>query len=203
MRTRQRFGPVVLGVVVALLLGEAGQADAGFMVSLDAGSPTGTGPFTFDYAASIPGADVISPGDLLRISDFAGLVGTPTAPPGWAVTVADTDPALPGVTLTHGDDPAIPNITFTWTGSPLHGPASIDGFVASSTLSGAAGITDFVGKDTAAIGGKVVVSIGDVQVPSPAASAAPEPASVMLLGIGALGLLGYGWRRRKQATATA
>jgi hypothetical protein len=32
-------------------------------------------------------------------------------------------------------------------------------------------------------------------------SAAPEPASVTLLGLGSLGLLGYGWRRRKQAVA--
>jgi hypothetical protein len=34
---------------------------------------------------------------------------------------------------------------------------------------------------------------------APAATAAPEPASLTLLGLGALGLLGYGWRKRQQA----
>jgi hypothetical protein len=35
----------------------------------------------------------------------------------------------------------------------------------------------------------------------PAVSGVPEPSSLTLLGIGSLGLLGYGWRRRKQVAA--
>jgi hypothetical protein len=34
---------------------------------------------------------------------------------------------------------------------------------------------------------------------TPQVTGVPEPASLTLLGLGALGLLGYGWRRRKQA----
>jgi hypothetical protein len=35
--------------------------------------------------------------------------------------------------------------------------------------------------------------------PPAATTPAPEPASLTLLGLGALGLLGYGWRRRQAA----
>jgi len=46
-------------------------------------------------------------------------------------------------------------------------------------------------------------TIGPVMAVAPAASAAPEPASLTLLATGALGLLGYGWRKRRQTRAAA
>jgi hypothetical protein len=48
-------------------------------------------------------------------------------------------------------------------------------------------------------GGRVIVQVTF----TPAAPAAPEPASLTLLATGALGLLGYGWRKRKAARAAA
>jgi PEP-CTERM motif len=48
------------------------------------------------------------------------------------------------------------------------------------------------------------VLIDRVYVDTTASIATPEPASLTMLGLGALGLMGYGWRRkRKAATATA
>jgi hypothetical protein len=47
-----------------------------------------------------------------------------------------------------------------------------------------------------------VVGIGEVAFDATSATAAaPEPASLTLLGIGSIGLLGYGWRRRKQSAS--
>jgi hypothetical protein len=46
--------------------------------------------------------------------------------------------------------------------------------------------------------GIITASTGTVTITSPT-TATPEPASLTLLGMGAAGLLGYGWRRRQRA----
>ena len=43
---------------------------------------------------------------------------------------------------------------------------------------------------------------GAQSIYGPAVTAVPEPRAIMLLGIGVLGMLGYGWRRRKQPNRT-
>jgi hypothetical protein len=42
---------------------------------------------------------------------------------------------------------------------------------------------------------------GGVDVTVQVTSSVPEPTSLVLFGIGSLGLLGYGWRRRQQTAA--
>jgi hypothetical protein len=200
--SRVGFSSAVLTGLGLLALGGA-PARAGFTVTLDSGSPTGSGPYTYSYTASIPDGDQINAGNFFRIYDFAGYVsGTVTAPAGWTVATNNTDPVPPpNVILSHGDDPAVPNLTFTYNGaSPIVGPTAISGFTAQSTFPLEGAIKDFVGRDTKATGptaGSAVDSVGDIKVPG-----VPEPSAVVSSAIG-LALLGLGCAARSRRRPSA
>ena len=190
------MGHPLKGVAGALLLlgtmSAPSAARAGFTISLDPGSPTGAGPFTYAYTASIPTGDQISAGDFFRIYDFNGYVPLSiAAPAGWSATIATSNPTPPpNVILSHGDDPAIPNLIFTYTGAaPIVGAASIGGFTAQSTFGFLGAIKDFAGRDRKP-DGSPVDSVGDVRVPGPV----PEPASVVSLLFGGA-LIAFAGRR--------
>jgi len=183
-----------------LLLGMiSAPARAGFTITLDPGSPTGAGPFTYAYTATIPVGDQIGTGDFFRIYDFNGYVaGSIAAPAGWTASIASSNPTPPpNVILSHGDDPAIPNLIFTYTGAaPIIGAATISGFTAQSTFGFLGAIKDFAGRDRKA-DGSFVDSVGDVRVPGPV----PEPASVVSLLFGGA-LIAVAGRRYCKAKLT-
>lgn len=141
--------------------------------------------YEFDVAIGLH--EEIKAGDFFRIYDFGGLTGTPTAPAGWTVTVANTNTVPPpSVILTYGDDPALPNITFTYEGAtPIVGATDITGFEAFSTdpLSNHA-FKDAVGLSTNDAGG-ALSSVNAVLVPG-APAPVPEPSSVALLAAAAV-----------------
>jgi hypothetical protein len=51
------------------------------------------------------------------------------------------------------------------------------------------------------VGDNGEVAAGTITVSHAPANAAPEPSSLALLGLGTVSLIGYGWRRQKQAVA--
>jgi len=198
-------------IVTAVLAGAgllgagASDARAGFTITLDVGSPTGSGPYTYNYTATIPDGDEIRNGDFFRIYDFYGYVsGSISAPSGWLPTVQNaTSTPPPNVILSHGDDPNVPNLIFTYNPTVVvTGPTSISGFRAQSSFPLPPGgtIKDFVGRDTKSTGptaGTPVDSIGDVRVP-----AVPEPTSVLSSGLGIILLsLGYAVRSCRKLLA--
>jgi len=196
------MGHTLKGVAGALLLlgAMSAPARAGFTITLDPTSPTGAGPFTYSYTATIPVGDQIAAGDFFRIYDFNGYVaGSIAAPAGWTASVATSNPTPPpNVILSHGDDPAIPNLIFTYTGAApiLGGGAGISGFTAQSTFGFLGAIKDFAGRDRK-LDGSIVDSVGDVRVPGPV----PEPASVVSLLFGGA-LFAFAGRRYCKAKLT-
>jgi PEP-CTERM motif len=98
---------------------------------------------------------------------------------------------------------------WTWFNPNVGSRASISGFSFTTTASPAVllpGVTNYstIWTPSTPILPLESTSLGRVVAPdigSASPASAPEPSTLTLLGIGAFGLLGYGWRRRKQTVA--
>jgi hypothetical protein len=203
-RSRKLARVWVWAGAVVLTVAMAAPARAGFTITLDSTQPVGTNT-AFNYSATIPVGDQINTGDFFRIYDFGGLVTTPSAPAGWTVTLANSNPPPPpNVILTYGDDPAIVNLTFTYTGAaPILGAITVTGFQAITNSTILNVTKDFVGRDTKSTGptaGSSVDSVGSLTVPG-----VPEPSSVISASLGVIligAAFGYGARRKIRTHAS-
>lgn len=201
MKTRGKGLWLVVTLYSSVLIGPMlGRADGGFTVTIDAGSPSGSGPFTWSYSLQLPYGEEIDPGNFFRIYDFGSYVGTVggsgsiAAPAGWTTATAYSNATPPpSVILNHGDDPAIANLIFTYSGPKIVNSVpntvlTLAGFSAKSVTSITGGPKDFVSQDTRTSDSSPLDLRGDARVPA----VVPEPVALISGAIGAI-LLGMGW----------
>ncbi len=199
-----------VSLVAALLAAAAVPARAGFapdFIGTTAGPGANTG---FNYnlvfttiggeervegAAGVPAPDVINSADFLTIYDIVGFVSV-TAPANF--TVQTQLVGINGPFTVPPDDVTLTNVTFVYRGPDIAFDTIFTGvnIVSSANLTNigfySSQRTDDDGLDI----NRKIGEVGTTVVPS----VVPEPSSLMLAGLGVLGLVGA-TRRRKAAKA--
>jgi len=196
----------VAALAGSLMLAAGGtQAQAGFVPVLI--SPTGTTSSTvfvynLIFSTGPTAAETLQTGDFLTLYDFnAGVTTVATqivlgGASGLTATVQNVGITPPGGLVNPTDNSGISNITFTYGGPTLTANTT---FTATITTTGGPYIATRLGQYTST---DTLTTIGDNQQIGPVnlpTLAIPEPASVVMLGLGIVGVAGIGHLRSRKA----
>lgn len=192
----------------------AGRAQAAFKLDYVSTTPLGGGISSYNYnivfstltgqESVISDAFVLSPGtsgtqDFVTIYDISGFLSTSVGANPF--TFQTQLLGVNGPNTAPGDDATLPNITYLYTGPTLTSATVFTGISIVSTSSGTS--TDFYTSQQTNVSetGTKIGEVGTVTVPGPLQEVVlvPEPASLAIWGLGALGCAIAGYRRRKSA----
>jgi hypothetical protein len=211
--TTTRKTPLLTGLLcgLGLLTLGAGDARASFLPVFQGTTAGPAGPpaqtvfnYRLDFSTSIDGGTGqpverlegagVNQG-FVTLYDIVGLVpGSVVVPANFTFTVQNT--GINAFATAPSDDPLLPNITFRYTGATISADTSFSGFSYNSTSNIAAldNTTGQTTRNTGAAAGTPIGNVGFVEV-----AAVPEPASIALMGLGGVILLGVARRRRAKA----